>query len=95
MIKKLTILLLSCIMTVPIVAAAAPPVETRQQLEQQISGMVNSCRQGYVNYIYGKMGAQEALQAVLRLYPEDQRGMVALLCLGYGEGYEDGRRGVS
>ncbi len=97
MIKKLTILALSVILTVPIVAAAAPEVTLKKPtLEQQIAGMTNACRQGYVNYRYGGVDAKETLQQVLRMYPDNnQKGMAGLICIGYGEGYEDGRRGVS
>jgi hypothetical protein len=91
---KLTTLVISGILTVGLVAAAAPTVVTNQSIVQKAETMVNACRQGYIEYKYGKVDSQEALNKTLFKFPVEQRGVVALICLGYSEGYEDGKRGI-
>lgn len=94
MLAKLTTIVLSGILTVGLVAAAAPSVDTAQSNKQKAETMVSACRQGYAEYRYGKVDPKTAFDKVLVKFPVEQRGAVALICLGYGEGYEDGRRGV-
>lgn len=104
MITKLTALALSGILTVGLIAAAAPEVETKQQTAIKADNMVNACRQAYIEYRTSrnkfnldqsmKLSAEEALNSALIKFPKEQRGVVALICLGYGEGYEDGVRGT-
>lgn len=77
------------------VAAAAPTVETRQKRLERASNYVNSCRQAYADFKFGKKPAHVALSEIMMKYPVEQRSYVALVCLGYGEGYEDGRKGLS
>lgn len=95
MLTKLTTIVLSSILTVGLVAAASPTVETKKEtVEQKAVRIVNACRQGYAEYRYGKVPAKEALNNTLMKFPAEERPAVALVCLGYGEGYEDGRKGV-
>jgi hypothetical protein len=92
---KLTTLVISGILTVGLVAAAAPPMEpNKNTIVQKTEAMTNACRQSYIEYRYGKVEARTALNKALIKFPEDERAAVALICLGYGEGYEDGKRGT-
>jgi hypothetical protein len=78
------------------VAAAAPPVSTTDRAEifkLKIALMVNNCRDAYSQFKYGKdKGAR--LEQYLKSYPDNEKPMLAFICRGYGEGYEDGRRGL-
>lgn len=95
MLAKLTTLVISGILTVGLVAAASPTVEpNRNTIVQKAEAMTNACRQSYIEYRYGKVDAKTAVGKALAKFPVEERGAVALICLGYGEGYEDGRRGV-
>lgn len=106
MFKKLTLLGISAILTAGLVAASAPEVTTQKQIELKVDAFVDACRQGYIDYRYAKKrmpgtenytvpSAKEAMDVVLAKFPKDQHGVVALICLGYGEGYEDGVKGTS
>lgn len=92
MMTKLTALALSAIMTVGLVAAAAPPVETKKEVN--VLPMLEACRQGYANYKHGGVSGPVALQGVLDKFKGTDKDMALLICFGYGEGYDDGERGV-
>lgn len=107
MFKKLTALVFAGIMTVGVVAAAAPPVaETPQQTQRRLDNYMNACRAAYIEWRYSsvrmpgtdtyvRMSAEEAMKKATSRFPESERFIVTLLCVGYGEGYEDGRRGTA
>lgn len=98
-IKKLTIAAASCIMTVGVVAAAAPPVKPpvakeASDLNRKLNEMSAGCAQAYQAYKHGDDG--QLLLLLVQSYTDTaDQGMILLICRGYGDGYEDGRRGIS
>jgi hypothetical protein len=95
MLKKLTILALSGILTVGLVAAAAPSVNTEKEKVVNLAPMINACRQGYINYKLGGVDGQVALKRVLDKFNGTDKDIALLICYGYGAGYDDGARGLS
>lgn len=87
MIKKLTALALACIMTVGLVAAAAPTVELNDK-EMLMFAMAQDCRNSYRDYQNGN----DRLDATINKWPEELRDQVFAACVGYTFGYYDGER---
>lgn len=87
MFKKLTILAASCIMTVGVVAAAAPPVSNPNDGKTTIAlYMAQGCRQSYQDYL----NDVDTLQAYINKVPEELRDQMYSTCVGYQLGYIDG-----
>lgn len=77
------------------VAAAAPTVTTKTDGKAQAERAVNACANAYAAFRYKNVDPNVALRNELNKLPEKERVLAAVICLGYGEGYEDGRRGIS
>lgn len=87
MVTKLTALVMSVIMTVGLVAAAAPPVELDKH-EMIALAMAQDCRNSYRDYQNGN----DHLDATINKWPEELREQVFAACVGYTFGYYDGER---
>lgn len=87
MITKLTALAMSCIITVGLVAAAAPTVELDER-EMIAFAMAQDCRNSYRDYQNGN----DRLDATIKKWPEALREQVFAACVGYTFGYYDGER---
>lgn len=92
MITKLTALALSAIMTVGLVAAAAPTVVETAPKEVNITPMINSCRQAYAEYRSGKVDGTTSFNKAIAPYTGLEREIATLICTGYGIGYRDAER---
>lgn len=92
MIKKLTALVLSGILTVGLVAAASPTVIETEPKEVNITPMINSCRQAYSEYRSGKVDGATSFNKAIAPFDGLEREIATLLCTGYGIGYQDAER---
>ena len=91
MIKKLTALVLSGILTVGLVAASSPSVELKTEAsarDELIAVMAQDCRDSYRAYQSGN----DDLQGTINKYPAELRDMVYAVCVGYTYGYYDAGR---
>lgn len=93
MIKKLTTLLVSGILTVGLVAAASPTVELKQEPTKTIDKPINDCAKAYLAWRHGDNGAE--LNRMIQTYREDERPFVLMVCITYGRAYQDGERGLT
>ena len=72
-------------------ALATTPVPPAQN---PIQKAIDACAQGYVDYKYGKATVRESLENVLLKFPADERPLVAIICVAYEAGHNDGKRGI-
>lgn len=91
--RRLTTLGLSVILTCGLVAASAPQVQTQAEAKQKIEKIINDCRTAYAAFRFGKDGGVK-LGSVIASYPQEERNLLVVMCAAYGDGYEDGRRGI-
>lgn len=92
MIKKLTALTMSVILTVGLVAAASPTVQTQQRTRITSETMITDCREAYQAYKFRGDENGVVLKQKGDSYPAEIQVYFYMTCLGYQAGFVDGQR---
>jgi hypothetical protein len=86
----LKVLLAAALAIAPVQPKAVDPVS---QLPNKLQKAIDDCRNAYVAFRYGKDGGKLLATTIAR-YPQDERALLVIVCAAYGDGFDDGKRGI-